>query len=217
MNKNREKTFAYLGPLKHSTSDDQLADCRRIVQSLGLPLIGRRVYEHPNFHGFLDSLHGSEYAVLPTLEVLGGERGRGVSRRFYGNLGAIERKGTIIIDAKTGTCSNDKEWQALVDKVAGALINGRELKSAKASEMVARKGSLVSRWINKKASGAPEYLQAAKIWGDLSIKPAELAIERMPDKELRGASKGSIQLIFGSRKVCSEWVANQTKIMGDKV
>ena len=205
--KEPEYTLVYLGVLKHYKRDDQLADCRKVVKELGLPAIGRRVYEHNEFDDFVKSLRGNEFAVLPTLEVLGGERGRGVSRRFYNNLATVEGKGSIILDAETKTRSDGDSWRALVDRVAGSLINGRPLPSARASDMAKRKNGLIGRWQRKK--GTPEYLEAAKIWSNLSISPAEVAIENLPDEKLRGLSKESIQRIFGSRRACGVWVRKQ--------
>ena len=205
--KKPEYTLVYLGVLKHYKRDDQLADCRKIVKEMKLPAIGRRVYEPGEFDEFIRSLRGNEYAVLPTLEVLGGERGRGVSRRFYSNLAAIERKGSIVLDAETRTMSDDNDRQVLVDKVAGSLINGRKLAPDKASEMAKRKNGLVARWRRKK--GTPEYLEAAKVWSNMAITPAEVAIENLPDDKLRETSKANIQRIFGSRAACGVWVRKQ--------
>ena len=205
--KQPQYTLVYLGVLKHYKRDDQLADCRKFVKDVGLPAIGRRVYEPNEFDEFLLSLNGDEYAILPTLEVLGGERGKGVSKRYYSNLASIERKGSIVVDVETQKRSSDADWQSLVDTVAGSLISGRPLPSNRASDMAKRKNGLVGRWRRKK--GTPEYLEAAKIWSNLSITPAEVAIENLQDEKLKELSKESIQRIFGSRRACGVWVRKQ--------
>lgn len=205
-----EYTLVYLGLLKHYKRDDQLADSRKAVKEMGLPAIGRRVYEHKEFDDFINSLRGNEYAVLPSLEVLGGKRGRGVSRRFYNNLAAIERKASVVLDVETRTLSDADNWQEVVDKVAGSLINGRTLTPGKASEMARRKSGLVGRWRRKE--GTDEYMAAAKVWSNMAIKPAELAIENMPDEQLRTTSKANIHRIFGSRAECGVWVNKQLTV-----
>ena len=201
-------TLVYLGVIKEYSRDEQLADCRKFVKASGLPAIGRRVYEPNEFDELLNSLRGNECVVLPTLEVLAVERGKGVGKRFYSNLANVISKSMLVVDVEANIRSSSEEWQPHVDRVAGSLINGRPLPTARASEMGRRSRGIVARWRRKK--GTTEYLEAAKIWSNTSVyTPAEVAIENLPDEKLRGLSKESIQRIFKSRRACGVWVRKQ--------
>lgn len=203
-------TRVMLGDLSRYPAKQQLKDCRELVAELELPK-ANSIYQHDEFDDFVKDLLPDEVALVPRLDVLMAYSGRGVGKRFYRNMLTVCRLSLYVLDVESGLRSNVREkWDAQIDLVYGRITKGRKLDPEVAKKMRRKQAvepGLVAHWKAKK--GGADYKQAADQWGNLGIKPAEAAREKMKDKELQAASMPTLYRIFGTRRECLAWLNQQ--------
>jgi hypothetical protein len=213
--------MVFLGKVNRFDRDIQLNYCQQIVGKHEFPEIGDSIYEHNEVGKFIDRMRGNEVAIVPFLSGLATTKtGRGITREYYINLMKLYKECQFIISFDTTkrmciekliTARSDcgSEWWNLVGKTGDSVSHGRKLSTREAKKrnqikVEKAKPGLVRKWQLKEGDG--EYIAAAMVWGNLSIKPAKRAITLFADEELKMASKETVQRIFGSRQCCERWL-----------
>ena len=193
--------MVFLGDLDRYPREEQLADCRKVAKELGLPAIGRSIYEHKEFDDLLHDLRGNELVMVPKLETLAVTRGRGVGKRFLMNLIKVTNQSQIIMDVRAGIHSGQlDDWYGHVETTRNYLVNGRK-KSSEEMKLLRNiprsKRGLVKHWT--KHVSTEEYNRMAQHWRDPDFDSAQQAIDASPDEELRSASIRTWERIFKGR------------------
>ena len=194
-------TFVFLGKLDRYPRENQLVDCQKFVKEMKLPAIGDSIYECDEMKQMLKDLRGSVALVLPRLDVVGEQKGRGVGNRFLSNMIKLTNQALVIIDAHKNITSHDyHDWYMHIDTTLGRLTNSRKKtreQMSKLGKIPRKKPGIVKHWtdyVDKET-----FDRNAQHWRDPRHDNAEAAIASFPDEELRLASKRTIERIFKNR------------------
>lgn len=194
-------TLVFLGKIDRYPRDDQLDDCRKFAKAMGLPAIGRAVYEHTEFDELRGGCRGNEVVLLPRLDVLGLGKGRGIGNRFLTSLLKLTNQTMVIMDVHNGLSSQEFDaWYEHVETTLNRLTNSRKLTKEQASKLGSlprTKPGIVEHWTSYVDRDVFERM--AQHWRDPRHANAKAAIGSFPDEELRKASRKTIERIFGNR------------------
>ena len=205
-------TLIYLGEIDRYPREKQIEDCHKAVKELGLPAIGRSIYECSEFDALRGICRGNEAVLLPRLDVLAERKGRGIGTRFLINLLKLTNETMIIMDVHA--CINSREfnkWYEHAESTRNRLVNSRNVTSDHAKllgQLRHTKPGIVEHWTEY--ADRDVFKRMAQHWRDPKHKNAKAAIDSFPDDELRKASRKTVERIFGTRTVKRQRSTNKS-------
>jgi len=211
--KKPKNTRCYLCRIDRYPLKKQLADCVEYAKQNDLPVVRDSVYQPNELDMFIHNItpFNDEVALIPRLEGLVERKGDAPGKRFLVNVARVCAKTLYIVDVETGIRSDTgKDWDVLIEDTYNKITKRRapldKEKYRAAGKIANKEPGLEDAWKRKKKDVTDDYIENAKVWGNLAIKPAEKAISMFKDAELRDVSKSTIQRIFGSREQCQQWL-----------
>jgi len=211
--KKPRNTRCYLCSVDRYPLKKQLADCVEYAKQNDLPVVRDHVYQPNELSSLIHNTtpFNDEVILIPRLEGLVEKKGNAPGKRFLLNVGRVCAKSLYVVDVDTGTrSSSSSAWDDLVIATYNKITRLRKpLDKEKYRAMGAipnKEPGLVASWLAKKKAKTDDYIENAKVWGNPAIVPAENAISKFKDAELRDVHKSTIQRIFGSREACQKWL-----------